>query len=164
MSGGILLEGVSPCTSKPGHVVHDNLDDRREIFYLLGKLSPSERLAWLEWACRHATLGHSQVRPAVARKTRELAARARWDSAADSRLTLEIYFDLFMLDVSFRVDFEALLKRLEAAVRRRPQDASSCGRRAGRTFSAARGCIACSGSCGRRGSRRRRATGSARGA
>lgn len=116
---GIVLDEITPCVSKPGHVVHDNLDDRREVFYLLGKLSPLERVQWLEWACRHATLGRSTVRPVVARKTRELALRARWDTAAAERLTLVIWWDLWMLDVNFRVDFEALLRGLEAAVRRR---------------------------------------------
>jgi hypothetical protein len=115
---GVLLDDINPCVRKPGHVLHDNLDDRREVFYLLGKLPPLERVGLLAWACRHATLGKSSVRPVVATKTRQLAERARWDSAADQRLTHEIFRDLWMLDVNFRVNFETLLRRLEQAVRR----------------------------------------------
>lgn len=115
---GILLDDISPCRSKPGHVVHDNLDDRREIFCLLKRLPPTQRLSWLQWACRHAALGKSSVRPVVTSKTRRLAEQARWDNSADERLTLEIFWDLWHLDVSYRVDFETLLKRLEQAVRR----------------------------------------------
>lgn len=112
------LEEISPCTSKPGHVVHDNLDDRKEVFYLLGKLPPSERIRWLEWACCRSVLPGSKVRPFVARRTRQLAEQARWDSAADARLTMEVYYDLWHLDVSFTVDFAQLLRQLEQQVRR----------------------------------------------
>lgn len=115
---GKLLDDISPCAGRPGHVVHDNLDDRREVIRLLRRLPPRQRLGWLEWACRNAVLGRSQIHPVVAERTRRLAEEARWDSAADERLTLEIYWDLWHLDVSFRVDFEALLKGLERAVRR----------------------------------------------
>ncbi len=115
---GHRLDDVSPCVSRPGHVVHDNLDDRREVFRLLRRLPPRERVAWLDWACRQATLGRSAVRPFVNASTRRLAEQARHDTAADERLTLEIFFDLWHLDVSFRVDFEALLRGLEQATRR----------------------------------------------
>jgi hypothetical protein len=115
----MLLEAINLCASKPGHVVHDNLDDRREIYCLLDKMPPALRLSWLDWACRRAVLGSSCVHPVVSQRTRALARQARWDSAADRRLTHEIFRDLWMLDVSFRVDFEQLLRRLERAVSQR---------------------------------------------
>lgn len=117
MSNGIILDDISPCSRKPGHVVHDNLDDRREVYHLLARLPPQQRLAFLDWACHQATLGKSQIRPIVAAKTRRLAEQARWDSSADTRLTLEIFFDLWMLDVNYRVDFEATLNSLEQHAR-----------------------------------------------
>lgn len=115
---GVLLDGIDPFTHKPAHVVHDNLDDRREIFCLLAKLPPRKRVSWLEWACRNATLGRSSIQPVVSSKTRQLAEAARWDNSADERLSLEIFWDLWHLDVSFQVDFEQLLKHLERSVRR----------------------------------------------
>lgn len=118
MKAGALLDDISPCT-KPGILIHDNLDDRREIYHLLARLPPKRRLGWLEWACRNATLGESKVRPVVAAKTRQLADQARWDSSANTRLTMEVFFDLWMLSVNYRMDFESLLRRLEAVVRGR---------------------------------------------
>lgn len=121
MKDGIHLDDISPVrlpAYKPGILDHDSLDDRREVYHLLSKLPPAARVAWLEWACKNATLGTSRIRPTVAAKTRQLAAQARWDTAADERLTLEIFFDLFQMSINFRVDFEALLKGLEAQVRR----------------------------------------------
>lgn len=121
MSQGIVLDDINPCVRpayRPRILDHDNKDDRLEVYHLLSKLPPPKRLAWLDWACCRATLGTSQVRPVVQQKTRRLAAQARWDSAADARLTLEIFFDLWMLSINYRVDFEALLKGLERQVRR----------------------------------------------
>lgn len=115
---GMYLDDISP-VAKPGYLLHDNLDDRREIFHLLNRLSPASRLGVLAHACREAVLPNSQVHPFVNSETRRLAEQARWDSAADERLTLTIFWDLWHLSVSFRLDFESLLKRLLRQVRRR---------------------------------------------
>ena len=118
---GILLDDVSPIrkpTYRPGILDHDNLDDRREVYHLLSKLPPLERVAWLDWCCRNATLPKTNIRPVVAAKTRELARQARWDTAADERLTLEVFFDLWQMSINYRVDFAALLTGLERCARR----------------------------------------------
>ena len=118
---GTRLDDISPIQKpayKPGVIQHDNLDDRREVYHQLSKLPPQKRLAWLEWACRNATLGKSSVRPIVAAKTRQLAERARWDSAADVRLTMEIFFDLWQMTINYCVDMDLLLRGLERHARR----------------------------------------------
>lgn len=118
---GIVLDDISPFKKtayKPGILQYDTLDDRREVYHLLSKLPPAQRVGWLDWACRQATLGASGVRPIVQQKTRQLAHQARWDSAADRRLTLEVYFDLWMMSLNYRVDFDVLLRLLERSARR----------------------------------------------
>lgn len=103
-------------TDMPG-VLHDNLDDRREIHHLLARLSPSRRVAFVDECCRGAVLPGSAIRPGVARKTRDLAEVARRDSSADSRLTLNLFMDLWYLHLHYRWDFDASLSRLVELVR-----------------------------------------------
>jgi hypothetical protein len=88
---------------KPPCLVHDNLSDRREILELLKRLRPSQRVALLDWACSTATLPNSTTRPGVGRKTKGSA--------------LEIFFDLWMLSVSFDFDLDAALAKLVSMVR-----------------------------------------------
>ena len=44
-------------------VLHDNLDDRREIHQLLARLSPLKRVAFVDECCRNAVLPGSAIRP-----------------------------------------------------------------------------------------------------
>lgn len=99
-------------------LAHDNLDDRREVHRLLGRLSPARRVAFVESCCRRAVLPGSATRPGVARRTRDLAERARTDSGADERLTLDLYFDLWLLASQYDFDLGEAFRRLEARVRR----------------------------------------------
>ena len=99
-------------------VLHDNLDDRREIHQLLARLSPARRVAFVDECCRNAVLPGSEIRPGVARKTRDLAEVARRDSSADSRLTLDLFMDLWYLHLHYRWDFDRSLGRLVELVRR----------------------------------------------
>lgn len=103
--------------TKPAHVRLDTLDDRRELHRLLGFLAPPQRLAFLEDCCRRATLPRGKQRPVVAPRTRQLAMLALRDSSADERLTLEIYFDLWQLEISYAFDLDAALVRLQALAR-----------------------------------------------
>lgn len=84
----------------------NTLDDRREIHELLRRLSPERRVRFLERACAAATLPNSWQQPRVARDTYEFADRARWDSAADTQLTVDCYMMLWGLarDYDFSLD------------------------------------------------------------
>jgi hypothetical protein len=42
---------VGPTFTRP------ELDDRREVWLLLGRLRPSQRVSWLRWCCREASAG-----------------------------------------------------------------------------------------------------------
>ena len=102
---------------------YDTLDDRREIHTLLARLPPVRRIAWLRWACRSAALPNSDVQPKVAAKTLALAERARWDSSADDRLTLEAYMDVWYLSFAYAFDLDRALAKLVEMVRQPSQSA-----------------------------------------
>lgn len=102
---------------KPQYALLDTLDDRREIHQLLAKLSPTRRIAFLRWACNQAVLPKSKIRPVVAQKTIDLAALAVRDSSADTRLTLDLYFDLWRLSIAYEFDLDSALTELVAWVR-----------------------------------------------
>lgn len=99
-------------------ILHDNLDDRREIHHLLARLSPMRRVAFVDECCLSAVLPGSAVHPGVARKTRDLAQLARRDSSADSRLTLNLFMDLWYLHLHYSWSFDSALARLVELVRR----------------------------------------------
>ena len=98
-------------------LLHDNLDDRREIHQLLARLSPARRVAFVDECCLAAVLPGSVVHPGVAQKTRDLAELARRDSSADTRLTLNLFMDLWYLHLHYRWDFDRSLARLVQLVR-----------------------------------------------
>ena len=104
---------------KPEIVQYDNRMDRTEIHRLLKRLPPAARVGLLRWACARAVLpGTTDLHPAVAASTYQLAARARWDSAADDRLSLDVYLSLWLLCVQYRFRLGPVLARLERLVRR----------------------------------------------
>ncbi len=80
---------------------HDNLDDRREIHQLLGRLSPAKRLRWLAWCCRQSKHGatHPEVQP------------------GHQGGQLETYFDFWALVVQYELDADRALGRLVEMVR-----------------------------------------------
>ena len=98
----------------------DTRDDRREVAQLLRRLSPSRRVAFLQWCCARAPLNpnYPAIRPQVQRKTLELAEAARWDSGADERLAIESVLDWWNLVNQYHLDVDAALRRLEAMGRR----------------------------------------------
>jgi hypothetical protein len=49
-------------------LIHDQLDDRRELVTLLNHLPPRQRVAFLQWACSRATVPNSRVSPAPPRR------------------------------------------------------------------------------------------------
>lgn len=107
---------------KPRILVFDTLDDRREIVTLLDKLPPAKRIAWLSWCCRQSAKPQKGMFPRVQQKTKELADKARWDTVASDRLTVECYSDLWHLVGQYDLDVDRAVNRLERMVRR-PSDA-----------------------------------------
>lgn len=93
-------------SKKPKYLQFDNLDDRREIFHLLERLPPWQRVAWLKWCCRHPSVAAGPVKPQVS------AARTTGDSR-------EIFFDLWALAAQYNLDVNAAVLRLVDMVRRR---------------------------------------------
>ena len=100
------------------YLQYDSLDDRREIFRLLNRLPPLKRLAWMRFACSRARMPKGRTQPRPAAKTVALAEQARWDSSASEKLTLDLYFDVWHLGVSFELDFDLVMNRLVEMVRR----------------------------------------------
>jgi hypothetical protein len=78
------------------------LDDRREIWRLLAKLTPARRLRFLAWACR-------QVRGPLP---------VRVNEATHTGTANEAYADLMALEVMYRLDLAAAAARLERLVRK----------------------------------------------
>lgn len=97
----------------------DNLDDRREVWTLMKRLSPARRVQFLEWCCSQARLGKHPGKPVVAMKTKRLAAQARWDDSAEERLQNDLWMDLWMLVNNYDFDLDAGLARLVEMVRGR---------------------------------------------
>ena len=98
----------------------DTTDDKTEIAALLRRLPPHRRLAFLDWCCAHASLkSNPRTHPVVTPATRRLAAFARWDTAADERLTVHVWTDVWNLaSGQYRFDLDAALLRLVDMVRR----------------------------------------------
>lgn len=95
----------------------DSPDERKEVVYLLSRLSPVRRVSFLEWACRAARLPNSPHHPAVSRDVYDLVDLARWDSSASERLTVECCMDLYALSVQWMFDLERALLKLVEMVR-----------------------------------------------
>jgi hypothetical protein len=97
----------------------DAKEDRREIWYLLHRLPPPKRVAFLQWACRQVPQngkGHLPV-PSVWKMRATVEQAMRCDKA-DSVLTNEIYCDLLSLGANFNLDLLVAAKALESLVRR----------------------------------------------
>ncbi len=98
-------------------LARDNIDDRREVFRLLSRLPPLERVKFDAWCCRRAALPGFATVPVVLPKTWNLARQARWDTGADERLTWEIWFDLWVLAKDYAFDLDVALGKLVGMVR-----------------------------------------------
>ena len=85
----------------------DNLDDRREIFYLLSKLNAIERVRFLEW-CRDKTNEEIKFRhspPWVFVKITSATGQPE-----------ETYWDLMLMVATFELDMDVVLRELETRV------------------------------------------------
>lgn len=92
----------------------DTLDDRREIHTLLGKLSPRKRVAFLDWCCKRAK---GRCRPTPSWRMAPRISEAMKDDDADERLTLELYYDFWVLVHQYEVDALEAAKELERRCR-----------------------------------------------
>jgi len=93
----MLLDHIKPIDSR---------DDRTEIFFLLGFLTPAERVAFLQWACdvvneRSPAWG----RVIITESTGEVA---------------EAYWDLMLLVAQRDLQLDAVLRRLEKLASAKP--------------------------------------------
>lgn len=87
----------------------DNRDDRREIFYLLQKLTANERIWFLEW-CRDK-----------ANASTRMAHNPPWVFVVISSTTghvAETYWDLMAMIVQFGLNLDVVLSGLERAVKK----------------------------------------------
>lgn len=116
----ILLPFPKPrAKAQPGQIkAFDNRDDRLEIANLLGHLSPKRRLAFLRWACLHATLpGTIGNHPIAAFSTVELARKARHCDRANESLTMDVLSSLVHMSIDYQLDLAACLAHLTLMAR-----------------------------------------------
>lgn len=89
--------------SKPALLVMDNVSDRREMWHLLHRMPPRDRVRFLKWAC--GQVGGPGVRtrpePTYERSLIDLAYR---DDSADLRVTNLVYYDVWVLVGQWEAD------------------------------------------------------------
>lgn len=86
---------------KTAALIHDNLDDRREMLLLLDKLPPWKRLRFLWWCCRRAKDGLHRPEPTPFHRGG----------------SLEVWSDLWALAMNFGLDMDKALDKLVEVVR-----------------------------------------------
>src|SRR3990172_248232 len=79
----------------------DTLDDRREIWLLLHRLSPRRRVAYLAWCCEQVK---GKLQPVASSRMAATIEDAHRSERADDRLTNEGYGDLISLGLNFGFD------------------------------------------------------------
>ena len=101
---------------KSSILAFDTLDDRRELFRLLGKLAPRERVRFVGWCC--GQIG-SPTRPTPSlRNWPTVKAAERGEAGADDRLTTTLYTDVLVLSSQWGLDLTRAAVELERWVRR----------------------------------------------
>lgn len=94
----------------------DTLDDRRELFWLMGKLAPRERVRFVGWCCGQIA---SPTRPTPSlRNWPTVKAAERGEAGADDRLTTTLYTDVLVLSSQWGLDLTRAAVELERWVRR----------------------------------------------
>jgi hypothetical protein len=102
----------------------DTLDDRREIYHLLHRLSPRARVSFLAWCCTRVPAS-VKMRPVASPRMAPAVELAYRCAAADERLTAEVYGDLLAMAVVYDLDLAAAALELERRVRRPASPSSS---------------------------------------
>lgn len=97
----------------------DTLDDRREIWHLLHRLPPADRVRFLRYACASCVPNRKGHLPApCVRLMRTTVADARRCDDGDRRFTNEVYADLIQVVSGWALDPVAVANRLVEWVRR----------------------------------------------
>lgn len=102
---------------KPQFLILDTKDDRREIYHLLGKLPPVDRVRYLEWCCRQVRKPGQRLQPTPSRRMTDRVQQAQRFGVGDDRLTTEIYFDWWRLANTYGLDVTAAAIELERLVK-----------------------------------------------
>jgi len=97
-------------------LILDTLDDRREIHTLLRKLHPEVAVEWLAAQCRKVKPING-CRPNPARKMQPRIQAALRDDDAASRLSLELYYDVWALGLQYDLDLTQAALSLERLVK-----------------------------------------------
>lgn len=98
----------------PSLLALDTLDDRREIYHLLRRLSPRRRVAFLADCCKQVrakTPNDTGPTPSLLRMGPTIKEAYRCDRAND-RLTNMIYFDVLALSSQWHFDLGGCLPAL----------------------------------------------------
>ena len=96
----------------------DNLDDRRELVTLLGKLRPVERWQFVRLCCSTVALGNKRPEVRLDARDREALKLANaGDRAADERVTANCWGFLVILSAQWELDLAAAAVKLEQLVR-----------------------------------------------
>lgn len=85
-----------PSPQKPTYLTLDTLDDRRELWHLLHRLSPPRRLAYLTRCCEAVKDGLGNGLFPLPSMRRMVAEAMRCDRG-DDRLTNAVYSDILQL-------------------------------------------------------------------
>jgi len=98
-------------------LAYETLDDRREVYGLLARLPPADRVAFLSWCCGRVP-GGAKLAPAPAPWLAARAAAARRCDRADARLTAEVYVDFWALVNAYHLAPGPALAELARRVRK----------------------------------------------
>lgn len=100
-------------------LILDTKDDRREIWHLLHRLPPHDRIAFIAWCCDRVKNRKHNPRPDVAKIRDRIRASVHGDDVADEWVTNECYADFWMLCVQYGLDSAVAGVQLEKVVRRK---------------------------------------------
>lgn len=109
-----LREGYAVGATGATYLTLDTLDDRREVWRLLHRLPPADRLAVLEACCRSLARPGRPCPVPVPEMARVMVPEAARCGRADDRLTNAIYLDLLNVAANFGLDLVAVARDLEA--------------------------------------------------
>lgn len=103
---------------KPAVLQLDTADDRREVWRLLHRLPPRDRVRFLAAACALVPQGKGKLPVPVVTGLRDTIDRAYRCDRADERLTNEVYADALALMNQWGLDPAATVLLLTEWVRR----------------------------------------------
>ena len=97
-------------------ITFDTVDDRRELWSLLHRLSPRARVSFLAWCCTKVRRADGNGPVASSRMCETVEGAYRCDRF-DLRLTNECFMDCLMLTAQWGLDLATAAVELERRVR-----------------------------------------------